>query len=239
MAHKANPNSLANLTPPWTSDTAPRRYGAGNRPGGVVYPAEHLRTTLADATRQDLERLRDDLTTPANLLAAVHLLLDATDGSGASRDRVHAASELMDRQTGKTTVQVRVAQDVPEDPGALLARICARLRGDQVPPHATSSPRSPFEVRPSSDGSGLVSEEGNIADEMGFSSTHGKVHDTQIVITDDLHYITQPFALGLLTVATTNSRQEYPSGTLAGAMWRHRSASELIMISRAMHIPYK
>jgi hypothetical protein len=36
------------------------------------------------------------------------------------------------------------------------------------------------------------------------------------MITDNSHFITQPFPVGLLTVATVTSRQEYPSGTLAG-----------------------
>ena len=132
MGHNGNPNSLANLRPPWTSETAPRR-GGGNRPVGVTYAAEHLRTTLADATRLELERLRDDPNTDANLLTAVHVLLDATDAKAKPHERLQAAGELMDRQTGRPHQHQTVSVDTAPDPQFVVDQVRQQLRGTEAP----------------------------------------------------------------------------------------------------------
>ena len=65
---------------------------------------------------------------------------------------------------------------------------------------------------------GIVSEEAYSNDEFGISSSRAGYIDTQIEIFDNSHYITAPFSIGTLTIATGSTDFQIASGTLAQGM---------------------
>ncbi len=62
---------------------------------------------------------------------------------------------------------------------------------------------------------GIVIGESDFHDEFGVSEMGGDHNDTQIEVTDNSHYITQAFPLGVLTVATTSDHIAYFEAELA------------------------
>ena len=62
---------------------------------------------------------------------------------------------------------------------------------------------------------GVVTEEGALVDEFGFSSGKPNYTDSAIDITDNTHYITSPFSVGSLTVTSSGQSLHYISGTIA------------------------
>ncbi len=60
---------------------------------------------------------------------------------------------------------------------------------------------------------GVVTEEGDLSDEFGMASTITWDSGDTLNITDNSHYITQPFSLGNLTVMTAVNSLAYVSGT--------------------------
>ena len=62
---------------------------------------------------------------------------------------------------------------------------------------------------------GVVTEEGALVDEFGFSSGKTNYTDSAIDITDNTHYITSPFSVGSLTVTSSGQSLHYISGTIA------------------------
>lgn len=60
---------------------------------------------------------------------------------------------------------------------------------------------------------GVVTEEDNLSDEFGMASTITWDSGDTLNITDNSHYITQPFSLGNLTVMTAVNSLAYVSGT--------------------------
>ena len=65
---------------------------------------------------------------------------------------------------------------------------------------------------------GIVSEDAYLNDELGISSGRAGYVNTQIDITDNTHYITQPFSTGPLTIATASADFQVASGTLASGI---------------------
>lgn len=63
---------------------------------------------------------------------------------------------------------------------------------------------------------GVVCDEGGLCDEMGISTSSGNANTTVITITNNTHYITSGLSLGVLTIATNNSKLWNASGTLGG-----------------------
>ena len=62
---------------------------------------------------------------------------------------------------------------------------------------------------------GVVTEQPDLTDEFGFSSTADSYTDDQIDIVDNTHEITSSFLTGLLTVATSNQPLATATGTVA------------------------
>ena len=62
---------------------------------------------------------------------------------------------------------------------------------------------------------GVVTSEVNLSDEFGMSASVGWDSGTQIEINDNSHYITQPFATGLMTILSSAESLAYVTGTLS------------------------
>ena len=62
---------------------------------------------------------------------------------------------------------------------------------------------------------GVVTEQPDLADEFGFSTTTATYTDDQIDVTDNSHEITSSFSAGLLTVTSSDQPLETATGTIA------------------------
>lgn len=62
---------------------------------------------------------------------------------------------------------------------------------------------------------GVVNEHEFLVDEFGFSQNAGHPNNTQIDVLDDTHYLTSEFAVGLVTVFSSQQRQIEFTGTLS------------------------
>ena len=65
---------------------------------------------------------------------------------------------------------------------------------------------------------GVVNEEGDQVDELGFATDRIFKSNSQIDVLDNTHYITQPFSTGLLTFATSSQSIHMLSGSRAPAL---------------------
>ena len=113
--------SLANLRP----------GESPGRPAGPVYPAEHLARTLRNASPEELRSILRNSSASAYLQIAARLALQAIGHplSKKKSDQVsiraqrEAASEVMDRTSGKARQTIETVQTDPPTTVALLARI--------------------------------------------------------------------------------------------------------------------
>lgn len=62
---------------------------------------------------------------------------------------------------------------------------------------------------------GVVMDEDNVSDEFGISSTSANYSSTDTDVIDNSHYITQPFGLGVLTLAVAAQPLHTVAGTIA------------------------
>ena len=72
---------------------------------------------------------------------------------------------------------------------------------------------------------GVVTSEDNLSDEFGMASSIGWDSGTVVEINDNTHYITSPFATGLLTVFSGSESLAYVSGTLSPDLGQLASSS--------------
>ena len=72
---------------------------------------------------------------------------------------------------------------------------------------------------------GVVTSENNLSDEFGMASSIGWDSGTVVEINDNTHYITSPFATGLLTILSTSESLAYVSGTISADLGQLASST--------------
>ncbi|MDH3589124.1 MAG: DNRLRE domain-containing protein, partial [Gammaproteobacteria bacterium] len=72
---------------------------------------------------------------------------------------------------------------------------------------------------------GVITSEDNLSDEFGLSSSIGWDSGTVVEINDNTHYITSPFATGLLTIFSESESLAYVTGTLSPDLGQLASSS--------------
>ena len=72
---------------------------------------------------------------------------------------------------------------------------------------------------------GVVTSEVNLSDEFGMASTVGWESGTVVEINDNTHYITSPFATGVLTIFSASESLAYATGTLSPDLGQLASSS--------------
>lgn len=113
-------NSLQNLRPGWTSQTAPRN---GGRPRGFVSLTEHLKS-LSATPQQELWRIIDDpKALPLRKAAARQLLIAAGELDGIRPSDVLASfTEVADRTEGKAVQKRQVEHSLGDERPIVLDR---------------------------------------------------------------------------------------------------------------------
>jgi len=81
---------------------------------------------------------------------------------------------------------------------------------------------------------GVVSDEGDLCDEYGISTSSGSNNTTSISITNNTHYITSGFSIGTLQIATNNSKLWKVAGTSGGftSLATLSGSSSLVVMER-------
>ncbi len=100
-------NSLANLHPAWTPETAPRN----GRPKGVTYPAEWIKG-MVGLDQAEIEHIADDRSESMSRRMAAKMVLDTIADEADARRA--ATREVMDRTTGRATQTVSVQGQGPQ-----------------------------------------------------------------------------------------------------------------------------
>lgn len=72
---------------------------------------------------------------------------------------------------------------------------------------------------------GVVTSEDNLSDEFGLSSSIGWESGDVVEINDNVHYITNPFPVGLLTIFSSSDSLAYLTGTLSADLSKLASSS--------------
>lgn len=123
MANTANnPNSLANLRPAWTPETAPR----GRRNAGLSI--NEWRNELADKPRAEIEAVETDVNAPGAKLVAARELLQAIDGDKDARRDACDYTNGKPKQSVDVNTSGYLSLKTPEERDAARDSIAMRLR---------------------------------------------------------------------------------------------------------------